>query len=155
MVKECFTTNERNFATRPNMAAGRYMNYDNAGFGMSPYGPYWREIRKMVVSELLTNQRLEKFKNWLSEHIEKRKECDNVDKEGDFMDVMLSALPEDAEMSGHGRETVIKATILFLIWAGTGSTGFTMTWALSLLLNHPDILKSAQKELDIHVGREK
>ncbi|KAI3760269.1 hypothetical protein L1987_50662 [Smallanthus sonchifolius] len=261
-IKECFTTNERNFATRPNMAAGRYMSYDNAGFGLSPYGPYWREIRKLVVSELLTNQRLEKFKNvrnteisnsinelvllsqktgdrasvmdmhkwfehipfniivrilagkdlsnnkegtlmkeaikklvhisgvfvvsdffpnlewmdigghvkamkqvakeldgvigkWLNEHIEKRKECDNVDKEGDFMDVMLSALPEDAEMSGHGRETVIKATILVLIWSGTGSTALTMIWALSLLLNHPHILKAAQKELDINVGRKK
>ncbi|KAI3760274.1 hypothetical protein L1987_50667 [Smallanthus sonchifolius] len=30
-----------------------------------------------------------------------------------------------------------------------------MTWALSLLLNHRHILKAAQKEIDIHVGREK
>ncbi|XP_021975289.1 xanthotoxin 5-hydroxylase CYP82C4 [Helianthus annuus] len=63
MVKDCFTINERNFATRPNLSAGRYLNYDNAGFGMSPYGQYWREMRKMAVSELFTSQRVEKFKH--------------------------------------------------------------------------------------------
>ena len=38
---------------------------------------------------------------------------------------------------------------------GSESTAETMTWGLSLLLNHPHILKAAQKELDIQVGREK
>lgn len=28
-----------------------------------------------------------------------------------------------------------------------------MEWALSLLLNHPDVLKKAQKEIDSHVGQ--
>lgn len=222
MIKECFTTNDRNFATRPNMAISRHMVYDNAGFALAPYGPYWREIRKMVTSELFTSQRVEKFKNvrdlevnnsinelsllangyqatvmdmnkwfdnitfniiikilagkrfsnkcgdegnneeyrvkeaikkglyisgvfvvpdvfpylewmdigghvkamkqvatevdsvvgkWLDEHIEKRKEC-NSDKEADFMDLMLSTLPQDPELFGHGRETIIKATTM-------------------------------------------
>ncbi|KAI7747464.1 hypothetical protein M8C21_030737 [Ambrosia artemisiifolia] len=263
VIKECFTTNERNFATRPNMAVGKYMNYDNAGFGASPYGPYWREIRKLVVSELFTSQSVRKFNNvrisevknsinelallsqkngdracvmnmqnwfehitfntiiriiagkrfsntineedshvkeaitklvylsglfvvsdffpnlewldigghvkamkqvakdvdgvigkWLNEHIEKRKECDDY-KEGDFMDMMLSSLPKDAEMFGYERETIIKATINILMWSGSEAIAVTLTWALALLLNHPDILKVVQNELDIHVGREK
>ncbi|KAJ0547820.1 putative cytochrome P450 [Helianthus annuus] len=263
MVKDCFTINERNFATRPNLSAGRYLNYDNAGFGMSPYGPYWREMRKMAVSELFTSQRVEMFKHirtsqvknsimelyalcqrnggrasainiskwfeciplniivrilvgkafsngnneqdshvkeaikkllylsgffvvsdffpnlewmdigghlksmkqvakeldgviekWLNEHIEKRQERGS-NKEGDFMDLMLSSLPQDTEMFGYGRETIIKATTLVLMWTGSESTAVTMTWTLSLLLNHPHILKGAQEELDIHVGREK
>nr|GEX41338.1 cytochrome P450 82C4-like [Tanacetum cinerariifolium] len=63
LVKECFTTNDRNFATRPNMAVNRYMGYDSAVFALAPYGQYWREIRKLVTLELLTSQRLEKLKN--------------------------------------------------------------------------------------------
>ncbi|KAI7726157.1 hypothetical protein M8C21_008641 [Ambrosia artemisiifolia] len=267
MVKECFTTNDRNFASRPHMAISRHMVYNHAGFALAPYGPYWREIRRMVTSELFTSQRVESFKNvrdsevknsinelsllslkkgdqssivvinkwfehitfnilirilvgkrfsttckdegnnedshvkeaitrglyvsgvfvvsdifpclewmdigghvkamkqvakevdgvigkWLDEHIEKRKEADRDDNE-DFMDVMLSTLPKDAEMSGHGRDTIIKATTMILMLTGSESTALTMTWALSLLLNHPHILRAAQKELDIHVGRKK
>ncbi|KAI7726156.1 hypothetical protein M8C21_008640 [Ambrosia artemisiifolia] len=268
MVKECFGTNDKSFATRPNMAVSRYMVYDNASFGLAPYGPYWREIRKLVTSELFMSQRLAKFENirssevnssindlyslfvkngdkksaidmnkwfehimfnismimfvgkrfsnecvfggnnkdeevkeairkglyltgvfvvsdvipnmewmdigghikdmkkvakeldivigeWLDEHVEKRKLEQDNDKEGDLMDVMLSSLSKDAEMFGHGRETIIKATTMILMLTGYESTGETLTWALSLLLNHPNILKAAQEELDIHVGREK
>ncbi|GKE55423.1 cytochrome P450, partial [Tanacetum coccineum] len=42
-----------------------------------------------------------------------------------------------------------------LMLTGSESTALTMTWALSLLLNHPCILKAAHKELDIHVGRKR
>ncbi|GKB11398.1 cytochrome P450, partial [Tanacetum coccineum] len=225
MVKECFGTNDKFFASRPDIAVSRYMVYDHASFGLAQYGPLWREIRKLVTSELFTSQRLEKFKNvcntelkdsikelsimstknkegisvvemnkwfenmtfkinirmlvgnrsfskagssdgnnknlqleeaikkglyltgvfvlsdvipylewmdigghlkamkqlaqdldsviskWLDEHVEKRKEY-NGDKEADLMDVMLSTLSNDAEMFGHGRETIIKATAL-------------------------------------------
>ncbi|KAK9757294.1 hypothetical protein RND81_01G154100 [Saponaria officinalis] len=31
--------------------------------GFSPYGPYWREMRKIVTVELLSNRRLEEFKH--------------------------------------------------------------------------------------------
>lgn len=45
------------------MAVSRYMGYDSAVFALAPYGPYWREMRKLVTLELLTSQRLEKLKN--------------------------------------------------------------------------------------------
>lgn len=74
MVKECFTTNDRNFASRPVMAVAKYIGYDHALFSLAPYGPYWREMRKMVTLELLTNQRLEKLK-----HV-RQSELDNLIK---------------------------------------------------------------------------
>ncbi|RZC52740.1 hypothetical protein C5167_021175 [Papaver somniferum] len=43
MSKECFTTNDRLFSTRPPSAAGKYLT--KAMFAFSMYGPYWREIR--------------------------------------------------------------------------------------------------------------
>lgn len=92
---------------------------------------------------------------WVNEHVEKRKEYDSDDKEADFIDVLLTNLSKDAEIFGFTRETIIKATTLILILTGSESTAETLTWALSLLINNPRILKAAQKELDIHVGREK
>nr|XP_043636866.1 dimethylnonatriene synthase-like [Erigeron canadensis] len=268
MVKDCFTTNDKNFSTRPNLAISRHMLYDNADFAFAPYGQYWREIRKLVTSQLFTSQCVEKFtkvresevknsinelflmctrnekqtsvvkmdnwfehitfnilirilvgkrfyngyndesnqedsrineaikkglyiigvfvvsdffpslewmdigghvqamkqvakdvdsvvEKWLDEHIEQRNECDNSNKEADFMDMMLKNLPKDVKFFGRDREIIIKATTMILTLTGSESTALTMTWVISLLLNNPDILKAAQKELDIHVGREK
>ncbi|EEF31307.1 dimethylnonatriene synthase [Ricinus communis] len=269
VVKECFTTNDRIFATRASIAAGKYIGYNNAIFALAPYGQYWRDVRKLATLKLLSSNRLEKLKHvrlsevdtflkdlhnlyvesadsnhakviintlferltfnislrmivgkqfssstygeensepwrykkaieeavylsgtfvmsdaipwlewidhqghisamkrtakeldavietWLEEHIKKRSSDECHKGENDFMDVMLSDLDEDAVMSGHSRDTVIKATAMILTLTGSGSTAVTLTWALSLLLNNPGVLKAAQEELDIHVGREK
>ena len=63
MVKECYTTNDKIFETRTNMAMSRYVDYDLAGFRLAPYGLYWQQIRKLVTSELFVSQCLEKLKN--------------------------------------------------------------------------------------------
>ncbi|KAL3649286.1 hypothetical protein CASFOL_005689 [Castilleja foliolosa] len=66
VIKECFTTNDRVFATRPSMATGKYMGYENAAFALAPYGPYWREIRKMVTIELFITRRLNNLSHVLN-----------------------------------------------------------------------------------------
>ncbi|OIS99309.1 cytochrome p450 82c4, partial [Nicotiana attenuata] len=269
MVKDCFTTNDKIFASRPKMTLSKYF-YNDAVFALAPYGPYWREIRKMATLELFTNSRLEKLKHvrtsevdccikelysfcnnnnnnfptqvnlsswfehitcniiirmlagkrfsssvneqsgtkemqfkesikkalflggsfvvsdvipslewmdigghikamkqtfnevdsvfdiWLKEHIQKRKDCDNSntgdDHQSDFIDVMLSTLPEETMVSGYDRDAIIKATTLILIMTASESTAETLIWALSLLMNDRSILKIAQDELDEHVG---
>ncbi|KAL0403622.1 UNVERIFIED_CONTAM: Xanthotoxin 5-hydroxylase CYP82C2 [Sesamum radiatum] len=61
-VFECFTRNDKSFANRPKSSAGEHLVYDHASFGFSN-GPYWREMRKMVSSEVLSTRRLEAMKN--------------------------------------------------------------------------------------------
>lgn len=206
VAKECFTTNDLIFSTRPSMAVGKYLGYNEALFALAPYGPYWRDVRKMVTLQLMTVSRLEKLRHvrtseiqhciqdldhqngevvnlshwfenvtlnialrllvgkpfsgipshlkevvsrslylggvfvpsdaipslewmdiggyikamkqtakdfdeiigtWLQEHIHNKKHDDD---ESDFMDIMLSTLPEGAIISGHKRDTIIKAT---------------------------------------------
>ncbi|KAK9281330.1 hypothetical protein L1049_004229 [Liquidambar formosana] len=263
-VKECFNTNDRVFMTRPSSAASKYMGYKGAIFGLAPYGPYWRDIRKIATLELLSNSRLEllnhvrssevgtcikdlyslcqkngtgstmvelsewfghvtlnmlvqmiatkryddvgsntesqRFRrgirqfmyltgvfvasdvipciewmdfqghlramkrneeeldyfmsSWLEEHMNSRREG-RVKEDGDFIDVMLSSFAGVSLVSGHDIKSVIKSTALALIMAGTDSTSITLTWALSLLLNHVEALKTVQEELDIHVGKER
>ncbi|KAF2286734.1 hypothetical protein GH714_026566 [Hevea brasiliensis] len=50
-------------STRPSSIASKYLGYNGAMFGLSPYGPYWRDIRKLAILELLSNNRLEKLKH--------------------------------------------------------------------------------------------
>uniref|UniRef100_A0A6N2LEQ2 Cytochrome P450 n=1 Tax=Salix viminalis TaxID=40686 RepID=A0A6N2LEQ2_SALVM len=95
--------------------------------------------------------------NWLEEHLKKRTDGElGSESESDFMRREISNLAEGPDqISAHSRDVIIKATSLILTLTGAGSTATTLTWALSLLLNNPAVLKAAQEELDKQVGREK
>lgn len=264
-VKQCFTKNDKVFATRSRSTTGKYLGYNYAGFGFSPYGPYWRDMRKMVMVELLSSRRLETLKhvqisevdafikglfllckteghnglnptkvvisdwighltlnvitrmiagkryfdssdegdeqrfgkilkefmyvsgkpvasdvigfpswidfkgqikamkrimkeldsfmgNWVEEHYAKKETKSRA--EHDFIDVMISVI-EDNSTLGYTRETIIKATSLNLILAGSETTAISLIWILSLLLNNRHVLKLAQEELDLKVGRDR
>ncbi|CAN0922448.1 Cytochrome P450 81Q32 [Linum grandiflorum] len=49
-------------------------------------------------------------------------------------------------------DDIIKGQVMALITAGTDTTSGTLEWAMSLLLNNPDILNKARAELDNVVG---
>lgn len=59
VVKELFTTNDIAVSSRPKILATKLMGYDHSMFGFSPYGPYWRELRKITTLHLLSTTRLE------------------------------------------------------------------------------------------------
>lgn len=59
VAKECFTTNDKAFSSRPRQVAMKHMGYDYAMFGFAPYGDYWRELRKIINREVLSHSRIE------------------------------------------------------------------------------------------------
>ncbi|KAL3370023.1 hypothetical protein AABB24_007179, partial [Solanum stoloniferum] len=62
-VKECYTKNDAVFANRPACLYGEYIGYNNAILFLANYGSYWRNIRKLIIQEVLSNSRLEKLKH--------------------------------------------------------------------------------------------
>ncbi|XP_019451130.1 PREDICTED: cytochrome P450 81E8-like [Lupinus angustifolius] len=52
-------------------------------------------------------------------------------------------------------DQIIKGLILDLLIGGTDTSGTTLEWTMSNLLNHPEIIKKARKELDIHIGQDR
>ncbi|KAJ9567498.1 hypothetical protein OSB04_003464 [Centaurea solstitialis] len=270
MAKDCFTTNDKAFASRPKSEAIKLMAYNYATFGFSMYGDYWRQVRKIIMLEVLSPRRVEMlgcirvsevrasikdlydawvankesenrsdqvkvemsqwfgnlmvnimvgiisgkrflpnddegvrfqtvvkkfydlvgafvvsdfipylkcldvgghikamkktaedfdniFDRWLKEHKLER-EC-SQQSEGSqvFMPVLISILEgaSEEDFPGFDHDTVIKSTCQQLLVAGLDTTSLTLTWALSLLLNNPKTLKTAQDEIDEHVGRDR
>ncbi|GAB4831118.1 hypothetical protein Ancab_040229 [Ancistrocladus abbreviatus] len=62
VAKECYTTNDLAFASRPYSALAKYASYKRALFALSPYGPHWREMRRLTIGELISTRTLEMVK---------------------------------------------------------------------------------------------
>ncbi|KAI4366401.1 hypothetical protein MLD38_022282 [Melastoma candidum] len=58
IAKECLTTNDKVLATRPRSVASEVLAYDYAMIPLAPYRAHWRSVRRMVTTEVLSNQRL-------------------------------------------------------------------------------------------------
>ncbi|XVF69540.1 hypothetical protein PTKIN_Ptkin11bG0090200 [Pterospermum kingtungense] len=105
-AKECLTTNDKAFATRPKMLATELLSYNYAMIGFAPYGPYWRQMRKVATFELLSNYRLDRLRHVRQSEIKmslqelyqlwnKRKDSSKkvlVEMKNWFMDVTLNVI---------------------------------------------------------------
>ncbi|KAL3725087.1 hypothetical protein ACJRO7_030147 [Eucalyptus globulus] len=274
-VRECFTTHDKELASRTKSKAGVHLGYGNAAFAFAEYGDLWREMRKICLSSQYLSCRLDDLKHvqaseidtfikdlhtlcrtntdnaqngsskvvimsemlelltlniitrmiaskryfglssastgssdddgeashlrkvikdlmyisgfpavsdllpfmgwtdcvgtvktmkrvareldviigkWVEERKLKRGEA--IDMKEDFIDVMLSATGEDGFASfGYSPETLVKATVMNIIVAASDTTSLALTWVLSLLLNNNHVLKRAQEEVDLKVGK--
>lgn len=63
LAKEIFTTHDVIISSRPKFSAAKILGHDYANFGFSPYGEYWREMRKVTASELLSTRRFESLRD--------------------------------------------------------------------------------------------
>uniref|UniRef100_A0A1D1XIA2 Cytochrome P450 93A1 n=1 Tax=Anthurium amnicola TaxID=1678845 RepID=A0A1D1XIA2_9ARAE len=61
IAKEFLKTHDVVFADRPRTAAGKYTTYNYSDITWSPYGPYWRQARKMCLMELFSTKRLDSY----------------------------------------------------------------------------------------------
>ncbi|MFS7972559.1 putative cytochrome P450 [Helianthus anomalus] len=64
IAMDCFTTNDKAFASRPKALAVELMAYNYALFSFASYGDYWRKLRKIIMLEVLSQRRVE-----LLEHV--------------------------------------------------------------------------------------
>ncbi|KAF5738943.1 3 9-dihydroxypterocarpan 6A-monooxygenase-like [Tripterygium wilfordii] len=61
LAKEILKTHESNFMSRPKVANLDYLTYGSADFATIPYGPYWKFMKKLCMTELLGTRTLEQF----------------------------------------------------------------------------------------------
>ncbi|XP_019164593.1 PREDICTED: cytochrome P450 82A4-like [Ipomoea nil] len=71
IAKECFTTNDKVLATRPKSLASQIIGFNYTILAVAPYGPYLREIRKILFQELLSSSRIELLRPTRESHVRK------------------------------------------------------------------------------------
>ncbi|XP_012855748.1 PREDICTED: cytochrome P450 71A9-like [Erythranthe guttata] len=63
VAREVFKSHDLVFSGRPSLYGAKKISYDFGSISFAPYGEYWREIRKLVVLELMTAKRVQSFGN--------------------------------------------------------------------------------------------
>ncbi|XP_051118017.1 cytochrome P450 71AU50-like [Andrographis paniculata] len=54
-------THDATFAGRPRQDGFQYISYGQKNLAFGPYGPYWREMRKLCTAELLSTVKINQF----------------------------------------------------------------------------------------------
>ncbi|KAA8528486.1 hypothetical protein F0562_035841 [Nyssa sinensis] len=134
--------------------------------GNSNLGDYlpvfrWVDIQGVEKRMVRLMKKMDKFFQFLVDDCRRRRSVSTLssdlssesNKEGKktLIDVMLSL--QDKEPGMHSDET-IKGAIMALLIAGTESSTATMEWAMSLILNHQEVMNKALAEIDAHVGQD-
>ncbi|RWR77797.1 Cytochrome P450 [Cinnamomum micranthum f. kanehirae] len=86
-AQKILKTHEISFASRPIPSAERHLSYDSSGFAFAPYGPYWKFIKKLCMSELLGGRtiemtlpiRVQELRSFLQLLLERSKAGETVD----------------------------------------------------------------------------
>ncbi|XP_050363474.1 cytochrome P450 81Q32-like [Argentina anserina] len=86
----------------------------------------------------------------IEEHREVQSGSVSEKKSKSMVEVLLSLQANEPE---YYTDEIIKGMMQVMLSAGTDTSAGTMEWALSLLLNNPEALAKAQKEIDTKIGQ--
>ncbi|XP_065859393.1 cytochrome P450 726A27-like [Euphorbia lathyris] len=62
-AKQVLKTQESDFLERPNFFAADIMLYNRSGVTFAAYGDYWRQMKKIVIQEVLSAKRVKSFRS--------------------------------------------------------------------------------------------
>ncbi|KAL4559598.1 hypothetical protein LXL04_031741 [Taraxacum kok-saghyz] len=95
---------------------------------------------------------LEKRDAFFQGLIEQLRKSKGENKNKTMIEVLLSLQESDPK---YYTDEMIRSFVLGLLSAGTDTSAGTMEWAMSLLLNHPQVLQKAQNEIDTVIGNDR
>ncbi|XP_057793706.1 trimethyltridecatetraene synthase-like [Salvia miltiorrhiza] len=63
MARQFLKVHDAAFASRPTFAAYKHVSFEYSDVAFSPYGPYWREVRKIAVTKVLSARKIGSFEH--------------------------------------------------------------------------------------------
>ncbi|XP_040996837.1 cytochrome P450 81C13-like [Juglans microcarpa x Juglans regia] len=91
----------------------------------------------------------DRFLTNLIEEIKQMKTSHSKNEKRTLIESLLSLHDSESEFYS---DVVVKSIVLVMFTAGTDTTATTMEWAMSLLLNHPEVLQKVKAEIVNQVG---
>ncbi|XP_052625205.1 cytochrome P450 81Q32-like [Lactuca sativa] len=126
--------------------------------GASNVGDYlpilsWFGVKGLEKRLIALQEKRDVFFQGIIDELRKSKGSDQTrNKRKTMIEVLLSLQESDPE---YYTDALIRSFVLVLLAAGSDSSAGTMEWTMSLLLNHPEVLKKAQNEIDQVVGKDR
>ncbi|XP_023741032.2 cytochrome P450 81Q32 [Lactuca sativa] len=126
--------------------------------GASNVGDYlpilsWFGVKGLEKRLIALQEKRDVFFQGIIDELRKSKGSDQTgNKRKTMIEVLLSLQESDPE---YYTDALIRSFVLVLLAAGSDTSAGTMEWTMSLLLNHPEVLKKAQKEIDHVVGNDR
>ncbi|OVA17634.1 Cytochrome P450 [Macleaya cordata] len=71
LAKEVLKTHDLAISSRPRIYGAKYLFYNCTDIAFSPYGAYWRHIRKICILELLSAKRVQSYSYVREEEVER------------------------------------------------------------------------------------
>ncbi|GKV52449.1 hypothetical protein SLEP1_g59026 [Rubroshorea leprosula] len=119
------------------------------------YGDFlpWLKSKKLEQRMIECQRTREGLFLALIEQSRRKMKSDNTTgRKNTMIEVLLSLQESEPE---YYTDKMIANLVLVLLTAGTETTSNTLEWALSLLLNHPEVMEKARKEIENVVGLER
>ncbi|KAK8918547.1 Isoflavone 2'-hydroxylase [Platanthera zijinensis] len=66
-AEECLSKNDAAFGNRPRFLAGKHLGYDYTTLVWAPYGPHWRNLRRIAAVEFFSSSRLDSFSSLMNQ----------------------------------------------------------------------------------------
>lgn len=152
-------THDSNFATRPKLLAGEIVGYEWADILFSPSGDYWRKLRHLCTTEILSPKRVRSFRHIREDEVRMR--VDQIRQAGPSAPVNLSVMFHNVTNSivaraAFGKKHKNAAEFQAAIKSGVGlASGFnipdlfpTWTTVLAKLTGMKRSLQSIHKTVD-------
>ncbi|RZC48966.1 hypothetical protein C5167_017390 [Papaver somniferum] len=102
-AKEFLKTHDLSFSFRPQSAAVHHLTYGSGDFSFAPYGPYWKFMKKLCMSELLggeavdVGRELTRLANNIISRMTMGTKCSGSENEADAVRLLVQ---EVAELTG-------------------------------------------------------
>ncbi|KAK2988403.1 hypothetical protein RJ640_007696 [Escallonia rubra] len=146
-------THELSLAQRPVLAAVKALSYGGFGVIFTPYGEYWRQMRKVCTVELLSAKRVRSFRPVREEEVTKLVESihssssngDSVINLTDKICQLTSCMTSRVMFGRECKEANEFVNELF--GAGTETSATTTEWAMAELVKNPKAMERAQAEV--------
>lgn len=69
VAEEALKKNDLAFADRPQVLLSKIVFYNYVNLSSSPYGEYWREMRKLFIMKLLSSKKVKSFYTIMEEEV--------------------------------------------------------------------------------------